>query len=88
MVFDAVYTPKLTRLLREAKESGATIVYGTEMLLNQAFEQYEIFTGLPGKIKVHNSTLRFNDLLNFLYLSHILFWLMIIVPLLVQHQKN
>ncbi|MBA0880333.1 hypothetical protein Goshw_008741 [Gossypium schwendimanii] len=49
LVFDAVYTPKLTRLLREAKQSGATIVYGTEMFINQAFIQFEMFTGLPGK---------------------------------------
>ncbi|KAK6267950.1 hypothetical protein QUC31_012110, partial [Theobroma cacao] len=48
LVFDAVYTPKLTRLLREAQESGATIVYGTQMFINQAFVQFEMFTGLPG----------------------------------------
>lgn len=47
LVFDAVYTPKLTRLLREAQELGAIIVYGTEMLVNQAFRQFEQFTGLP-----------------------------------------
>ncbi|KAI4301861.1 hypothetical protein L6164_035099 [Bauhinia variegata] len=47
LVFDAIYTPKLTRLLREAQETGAAIVYGTEMFINQAFVQYEKFTGLP-----------------------------------------
>ncbi|KAK6911476.1 Shikimate dehydrogenase substrate binding, N-terminal [Dillenia turbinata] len=47
LVFDAVYTPKLTRLLREAQEVGAITVYGTEMFLNQAFVQFEKFTGLP-----------------------------------------
>lgn len=47
LVFDAVYAPKLTRLLKEAQESGAIIVYGNEMLVNQAFGQYEQFTGLP-----------------------------------------
>ncbi|XP_021669581.2 bifunctional 3-dehydroquinate dehydratase/shikimate dehydrogenase, chloroplastic isoform X2 [Hevea brasiliensis] len=47
LVFDAIYTPKLTRLLREAQECGATIVYGTEMFINQAFVQFERFTGLP-----------------------------------------
>ncbi|KAL5566200.1 hypothetical protein UlMin_029364, partial [Ulmus minor] len=46
LVFDAIYTPKETRLLREAKETGATIVYGTEMLIRQGFEQYKNFTGL------------------------------------------
>ncbi|XP_044498289.1 bifunctional 3-dehydroquinate dehydratase/shikimate dehydrogenase, chloroplastic-like [Mangifera indica] len=47
LVFDAIYTPKDTRLLREAKETGAVIVYGTEMLIRQGFEQYKNFTGLP-----------------------------------------
>ncbi|XP_043709231.1 bifunctional 3-dehydroquinate dehydratase/shikimate dehydrogenase, chloroplastic-like isoform X2 [Telopea speciosissima] len=47
LVFDAVYTPKMTRLLREAEESGATIVSGLEMFIGQAYEQYERFTGLP-----------------------------------------
>ncbi|XP_059452287.1 bifunctional 3-dehydroquinate dehydratase/shikimate dehydrogenase, chloroplastic-like isoform X1 [Corylus avellana] len=47
LVFDAVYTPKITRLLREAEESGAIIVTGLEMFIGQAYEQFERFTGLP-----------------------------------------
>ncbi|XP_042512950.1 bifunctional 3-dehydroquinate dehydratase/shikimate dehydrogenase, chloroplastic-like isoform X2 [Macadamia integrifolia] len=47
LVFDAVYTPKMTRLLREAEESGAIIVSGLEMFIGQAYEQYERFTNLP-----------------------------------------
>ncbi|KGN48408.1 bifunctional 3-dehydroquinate dehydratase/shikimate dehydrogenase, chloroplastic [Cucumis sativus] len=47
LVFDAVYTPRMTRLLREAEESGAAIVPGLEMFTRQAYEQYEGFTGLP-----------------------------------------
>ncbi|CAI9776852.1 unnamed protein product [Fraxinus pennsylvanica] len=47
LVFDAVYTPKITRLLREAAESGAKIVTGVDMFIGQAYEQYERFTGLP-----------------------------------------
>ncbi|XVF62678.1 hypothetical protein PTKIN_Ptkin09bG0027500 [Pterospermum kingtungense] len=47
LVFDAIYTPKITRLLREAEESGATIVTGLEMFIGQAYEQFERFTGLP-----------------------------------------
>lgn len=54
LVFDAIYTPKMTRLLREAQESGATIVYGTEMFINQAFVQFEKFTGLPGTMNQQN----------------------------------
>lgn len=47
LVFDAVYTPKITRLLREAEESGAIIVNGVEMFIGQAYEQFERFCGLP-----------------------------------------
>ena len=49
LVFDAVYNPKMTRLLKEAVESGVTVVSGVEMLIGQAYEQFERFTGLPGK---------------------------------------
>jgi shikimate dehydrogenase len=45
VVFDAVYNPPMTRLLRLAKSVGATIVPGTEMYLNQAALQSELFTG-------------------------------------------
>ncbi|KAM0954297.1 putative shikimate dehydrogenase, 3-dehydroquinate dehydratase [Dioscorea sansibarensis] len=47
VVFDAVYTPKVTRLLREAEESGVTVVSGLEMFIRQAMGQFELFTGLP-----------------------------------------
>jgi hypothetical protein len=48
VVFDAVYTPKETRLLREAAECGATVVSGLEMFIRQAEGQFEHFTGMPG----------------------------------------
>ncbi|KAG8048861.1 hypothetical protein GUJ93_ZPchr0009g1255 [Zizania palustris] len=47
VVFDAVYTPKDTRLLREAAECGATVVSGLEMFIRQAMGQFEHFTGMP-----------------------------------------
>ncbi|XP_010486143.1 PREDICTED: bifunctional 3-dehydroquinate dehydratase/shikimate dehydrogenase, chloroplastic-like [Camelina sativa] len=47
LVFDAVYTPRITRLLREADECGAITVSGSEMFVRQAYEQFELFTGLP-----------------------------------------
>ncbi|GJN34864.1 hypothetical protein PR202_gb23565 [Eleusine coracana subsp. coracana] len=47
VVFDAVYTPKETRLLREAAERGATVVSGLEMFIRQAMGQFEHFTGMP-----------------------------------------
>ncbi|KAJ8760750.1 hypothetical protein K2173_017897 [Erythroxylum novogranatense] len=60
LVFDAIYTPKLTRLLKEAQETGATIVYGTEMLINQAFFQFEKFTGLPAPKQLFQEVLARN----------------------------
>ncbi|KAF8776503.1 hypothetical protein HU200_003213 [Digitaria exilis] len=47
VVFDAVYTPKETRLLREAAECGAIVVSGLEMFIRQAMGQFEHFTGTP-----------------------------------------
>ncbi|GAB4843548.1 hypothetical protein Ancab_013511 [Ancistrocladus abbreviatus] len=57
LVFDAVYTPKMTRLLREAEESGAIIVTGLEMFIGQAYEQFERFTGLPAPKELFRKTL-------------------------------
>lgn len=51
VVLDAVYLPKETRLLKEAKEKGAQIVYGYEMLLYQGVEQFKMYTGLDAPVK-------------------------------------
>lgn len=45
IVFDVVYTPKETRLIKDAKEKGAQVIYGYEMLLYQAVEQFKLYTG-------------------------------------------
>ncbi|KAL5136035.1 Bifunctional 3-dehydroquinate dehydratase/shikimate dehydrogenase, chloroplastic [Glycine soja] len=48
LVFDAVYTPRRTRLLNEADAAGAITVGGVEMFLRQAIGQFNLFTGLEG----------------------------------------
>ncbi|KAK9984047.1 hypothetical protein SO802_033572 [Lithocarpus litseifolius] len=45
LVFDAVYTPRNTRLLQEAAEVGAIVVSGVEMFIRQALGQFRLFTG-------------------------------------------
>lgn len=45
IVFDAIYTPFETQLLRDAKQKGATIIHGLEMLLCQGIEQFKLYTG-------------------------------------------
>ncbi|MGD9394291.1 MAG: shikimate dehydrogenase [Dehalococcoidia bacterium] len=56
-VFDIVYNPKKTRLLREARAKGGNVVYGYKMLLYQAAQQFQLFTGQPAPIKVMESVL-------------------------------
>jgi 3-dehydroquinate dehydratase/shikimate dehydrogenase len=46
-VFDMVYDPAETRLLKLARERGAQIVPGIEMFVHQAARQFEIWTGKP-----------------------------------------
>ena len=45
VVFDAVYNPPITRLLKEAKSAGARIIPGMMMYLNQAALQSEMYSG-------------------------------------------
>jgi shikimate dehydrogenase len=47
IVYDIVYRPVLTNLLRNAKQAGAIPIYGYEMLLEQAAESFQIWTGMP-----------------------------------------
>jgi 3-dehydroquinate dehydratase / shikimate dehydrogenase len=46
-VFDMIYDPVETRLLKLAKERGAQIIPGSEMFVHQAARQFEIWTGKP-----------------------------------------
>ena len=46
IVYDIVYMPINTEFLKMAKEKGATIIYGYEMLLGQATRAFEIWHGI------------------------------------------
>lgn len=45
IVYDLVYNPRLTRLLREASDQGAVTIDGLEMLIGQAAAAYALWTG-------------------------------------------
>ena len=45
LVFDMVYNPLETRLLKNAKEQGREIIPGIEMFVEQAAHQFETWTG-------------------------------------------
>lgn len=46
-VFDMIYDPPETRLLKLARARGAQIIPGIEMFVHQAARQFEIWTGKP-----------------------------------------
>ncbi len=60
IVFDAVYNPLETRLLREAKEQGATIIHGYEMLLHQGVAQFKLYTNHDAPVSIMRETLLHN----------------------------
>jgi 3-dehydroquinate dehydratase/shikimate dehydrogenase len=57
IVLDMVYNPHETVLLRNARAQGCTTIPGSEMLLEQAISQYEIWTGESAPREVMRSAL-------------------------------
>lgn len=46
IVFDTIYTPETTLLIREARARGCDTITGVDMFVRQAARQIELFTGL------------------------------------------
>jgi 3-dehydroquinate dehydratase/shikimate dehydrogenase len=57
VVFDCVYNPMETRLLREARDAGTRVVSGDVMFLRQAERQFEAWTGEKAPREVMRSAL-------------------------------
>ncbi len=45
-IFEMVYDPLITSFVKKAVKDGAEVIYGTEMLLNQASFSFEVWTGI------------------------------------------
>ena len=58
VVFDAVYNPNTTGLLKETIKAGAKPVYGLKMLLYQGAESFKIWTGHEAPVDVMEKTLK------------------------------
>ena len=58
VVFDVVYTPLETKLLRDAKAAGAKAVPGIGMFVHQAAIQFEMWTGRDAPIDVMTQTVK------------------------------
>jgi shikimate dehydrogenase len=51
-IFDIVYTPRETRLLREARSVGCKTIAGLEMFVNQAVVQFELWTNTDAPVDI------------------------------------
>ena len=57
IVYDIVYQPINTDLIKKSKENGATIIYGYQMLLSQAACSFEIWHKMEAPYDVMKKTL-------------------------------
>lgn len=57
-VFDTIYTPETTKLIREAQARGCQVLTGVDMFVRQAALQFELFTGQPAPLELMTSVVR------------------------------
>ncbi len=58
MVFDTIYTPETTMLIREAQARGCHVLTGVDMFVRQAGLQFEQFTGQPAPLELMAALVR------------------------------
>ena len=58
LVYDLVYNPAETTLIREAKAAGVPTIGGIEMLLAQGAKQFEIWTGTAAPLDAMRAAVR------------------------------
>jgi 3-dehydroquinate dehydratase/shikimate dehydrogenase len=58
VVFDTVYNPESTLLVKDARERSCRVVTGVDMFVRQAAIQFQHFTGVPAPTTVMRDALR------------------------------
>ncbi|MCC6125683.1 MAG: shikimate dehydrogenase [Pirellulales bacterium] len=58
IVFDAVYNPENTLLIKDARSRNCTVVTGVEMFVRQACLQFKLFTGRDGPAELMREVIR------------------------------
>jgi 3-dehydroquinate dehydratase/shikimate dehydrogenase len=58
VVFDTIYNPERTLLIKQARERGAKTITGIDMFVGQAARQFELFTGKNAPVDVMYEALR------------------------------
>jgi 3-dehydroquinate dehydratase / shikimate dehydrogenase len=60
LVFDTIYNPTKTKLLKQAEEAGAGTIGGVEMFVQQAAAQFTLWTGKPAPADVMRQVIEEN----------------------------
>jgi 3-dehydroquinate dehydratase/shikimate dehydrogenase len=58
IVFDTVYTPEQTLLIKEARERGCHTITGVELFIRQAALQFQHFTGMHAPVPLFRAVVR------------------------------
>jgi 3-dehydroquinate dehydratase/shikimate dehydrogenase len=58
LVFDTVYNPESTVLIKDAKSRSCKVITGVDMFIRQAAIQFHLFTGLDAPAELMRETLR------------------------------
>ncbi len=58
IVFDVVYNPENTLLVKDARSRNCTVITGVDMFVRQACLQFQHFTGMAGPAELMRETLR------------------------------
>jgi 3-dehydroquinate dehydratase/shikimate dehydrogenase len=58
LVFDTVYNPESTMLVKESRARGCQVITGVEMFIRQAALQFQLFTGQPASLDALRDIMR------------------------------
>lgn len=58
VVFDTIYNPQNTLLIKQAREAGCDVISGSEMFVRQAGMQYELFTDQKADLQLMSDALK------------------------------
>ena len=57
-VFDAIYTPETTLLVKEARDRGCHVITGVQLFVRQAALQFQLFTGRPAPLDLMHKAVK------------------------------
>jgi len=58
LVFDTIYNPMKTLLLKQSEQAGAKVVGGVEMFVHQAAAQFKFWTKITAPVDVMRDILQ------------------------------